>query len=261
MSRKIVLPRLTASGYRWCDVLGFVPAGSSSLQQLKQVTCESCRFARQSICSVVSLHCGGMSRSWALEFSEKVDVDHRQIPLWASQSIFQWLFEASSLNLWGWWHVWSVTSWGNPAAEGMGDCFHLHCQNGGWDRIGCTVFMDGSPPWHDREAPPKLVFADWGISLYTMRSYGLLFSWMRSLISDSVLPAGHFTLSPATPCSVCATGRLGLPTLRVMRRWHLVICGVTYDNYFVFRTFVPLCFLLFGLLVFQSHFKGKVQGF
>ena len=34
-------------------------------------------------------------------------------------------FVASSLNLWGWWHVWSVTSWGNPA-EGMSDCFLLY---------------------------------------------------------------------------------------------------------------------------------------
>ena len=32
----------------------------------------------------------------------------------------------------------TVTSWGNPA-EGMGDCFHLHCQAGGWDHIGCAV--------------------------------------------------------------------------------------------------------------------------
>ena len=28
----------------------------------------------------------------------------------------------------------TVTSWGNPA-EDIGDCFHLHCQAGGWDRI------------------------------------------------------------------------------------------------------------------------------
>ena len=74
----------------------------------------------------------------------------------------------------------------------MGDCFHLHCQAGGWDRIGCTVFIDGSCV-----APCLTVkhHPDWSVvtesSVYTMRSCGLLFSWMRNLISDSVLPAGH----------------------------------------------------------------------
>ena len=33
----------------------------------------------------------------------------------------------------------TVTSWGNPA-EGMGDCFHIHCQAVYWDRID---LMDG----------------------------------------------------------------------------------------------------------------------
>ena len=38
--------------------------------------------------------------------------------------------------------VWlSITSWGNTE-ECTCDCFHLHCQAGGWYRIGCTVFMD-----------------------------------------------------------------------------------------------------------------------
>ena len=77
----------------------------------------------------------------------------------------------------------TVTSWGNPA-EGMGDCFHFHCQAGGWNRIGCTVFMDGGSTLFDREA-----HSDWSLmtepSVYTMRSWGLLFS------SDSVLPTGH----------------------------------------------------------------------
>ena len=54
------------------------------------------------------------------------------------------------------------------AAEGMGDCFHLHCQAGGWDRIGCTVFMDGSHILLDSEAPPSLVFGDWAISVHTL---------------------------------------------------------------------------------------------
>ena len=47
-------------GGRWCDVLGFVPAGSvssfSTLQIFREAShCEGC-FARQSTCSVVSLH-------------------------------------------------------------------------------------------------------------------------------------------------------------------------------------------------------------
>ena len=49
------------------------------------------------------------------------------------------LFEASILNLSdGGMCGLTVTSWGSPA-EGMCDCFHLHCQ----DRIGCAVFMGG----------------------------------------------------------------------------------------------------------------------
>ena len=47
----------------------------------------------------------------------------------------------------------TVTSWGNPA-EGMGDSFRLHCQAGGWDRIGYTVFMDGCHTMIDSEVPP-----------------------------------------------------------------------------------------------------------
>ena len=58
----------------------------------------------------------------------------------------------------------TVTSWGNPA-EGMDDYFHLHCQAGGWDSIGCTVFMDGSRTLLDSETPPWLVFGDWAISV------------------------------------------------------------------------------------------------
>ena len=47
----------------------------------------------------------------------------------------------------------TVTSW-DRAAEGMRDCFHLQCQAGGWNRIGCTVFMDGSRTLLNSEAPP-----------------------------------------------------------------------------------------------------------
>ena len=50
----------------------------------KQVTCEGC-FARQSICSVISLH-SGVSRAAHPQEFWKVDVDHRHIPVWASHS-------------------------------------------------------------------------------------------------------------------------------------------------------------------------------
>ena len=59
----------------------------------------------------------------------------------------------------------TVTSWGNPV-EGMGDCFHLHCQAGGWDHTGCTGFMDGSHTMIDSEAPPWLVVGDWAIRVH-----------------------------------------------------------------------------------------------
>ena len=49
----------------------------------KQATCESC-FARQSVCSVVSLH-SGMSRAVHPQEFPKVDVDHRHIPVWPSK--------------------------------------------------------------------------------------------------------------------------------------------------------------------------------
>ena len=40
----------------------------------------------------------------------------------------------------------------------MSDCFHLHCQAGGWDSIGCTVFTGGGCTLLDSEAPPWLFF-------------------------------------------------------------------------------------------------------
>ena len=58
----------------------------------------------------------------------------------------------------------TVTSWDNPV-ESMCDCFHLHCQAGGWDLIGCTVFVDSGRTLLNSEAPPWLVFGDWAISV------------------------------------------------------------------------------------------------
>ena len=55
----------------------------------KQATCEGC-FARQSICSVVSLH-SGMPRAVHPQKFLKVDVGYRHIPVWASHSTFHFL--------------------------------------------------------------------------------------------------------------------------------------------------------------------------
>ena len=62
----------------------------------KHAICEGC-FARQSVCSVISLH-SGMSRVVHPQELSKVDVDHRHIPVWASHFQFS-IFVASSLNL------------------------------------------------------------------------------------------------------------------------------------------------------------------
>ena len=79
----------------------------------------------------------------------------------------------------------TVTFWGNPA-EGMGDCFHLHCQAGGWDRIGCTVFVYGCRTLLDSEAPPWLSHQCtlWGLAVCCFLEWE---AWSL----DSVLPAGH----------------------------------------------------------------------
>ena len=54
----------------------------------------------------------------------------------------------------------TVTSWGNPV-EVTRDSFHLHCQAGGWDCVGCPIIiMDGGCILLDSEAPPYLVFGD-----------------------------------------------------------------------------------------------------
>ena len=52
-----------------------------------------------------SLH-SGMSRAAYPQKVSKVGVDRRHIPVWASHStVHFFFFLASSLHLWGWWHV------------------------------------------------------------------------------------------------------------------------------------------------------------
>ena len=74
------------------------------------------------------------------------------------------LFVASSLNLWGWWYAWPSCRLLKQSS--MGDCFHLHCQAGGWDHIGCASFMDGGRTLLDSQAPPWLIFGNWAMSLH-----------------------------------------------------------------------------------------------
>ena len=58
----------------------------------KRVTCEGC-FARQSICSVVSLHSGVSKAIHPQEFL-KVAVEHWHIPVWDSRSTFRFWWQA-----------------------------------------------------------------------------------------------------------------------------------------------------------------------
>ena len=146
-----------------------MPAGNVSSSSTLQIFREAGHLwwllCRQSLCSVISLH-SGMSRAVQLHPQEllKVDVDRWHIPVWASHSTFHflllihWICEEYGMC------SPTVTSWGNPA-EGMGDCFHLHCQAGGWDRIGCSFLGYGSRTLLDNEAPTWLVFGDWAISV------------------------------------------------------------------------------------------------
>ena len=129
-----------------------------------QATYDGC-FARQSLCSVVSLH-SGMSRAVHPQEFSKVDVDHRHIPVWASHSTFHFLYQAYWICEEDGMCGRTVISWGSPAEGTMGDFFHLHCQAGGLDRICCTVFMHCSRTLLDREAPPWLVVGDWAISVH-----------------------------------------------------------------------------------------------
>ena len=97
------------------------------------------------------------------------------------------LYLASSLNLWGWWHLWSVTSWGNPARVTVSTSIvqleveTVQAAPSLWKVVAPCLTVKPHPDWSLVAEP----------SVYTMRSCGLLVSWLWSLISGSVLPAGH----------------------------------------------------------------------
>ena len=105
----VFFQRLSPSGNRWCDVLGFVPAGSASSFSTLQI------FRKAShlwglLCPAVYL----LGRFYSI----------RHVQCRTPTGVFKSgcrpsthsilgfpfhfsLFVASSLNLWGWWHVWS----------------------------------------------------------------------------------------------------------------------------------------------------------
>ena len=157
---RLALPVSTPGDQR-CDVLGFVPAGSISSCSTLHIFREASRLWGL-LCPPVCLlghfpalrHVQGSTPTGVFEGDVTNDTFQSGLP--------SPLFAASPLNLWGGRHVWSHCRLLGQSS--MGGCFHLHCQAGGWDPIGCTVFMDGGRTLLDSEAPPWLAFGDWAIS-------------------------------------------------------------------------------------------------
>ena len=106
-----------------------------------QATCHGCFPASLSALSFPLD--SSMSRTAHLPDSSKVVVEHWHMPARAWLPIP--LIVAGSLSLWEWWHVCSDCHLLRQSNEdNICDCFH--CQAGGWDFIGCTVFVDGVAP-------------------------------------------------------------------------------------------------------------------
>ena len=161
--QRLLFPRLAPPGDRWCDVLGFVPAGSvSSFSALLRDASHLWGLLCLSVCllgHVPSLrHVRGSTPTGVFEGGCRPSTQFTlgfpfHFSLFCSK-----LIESEQMTA-------CVVSWGNPV-EDMGDCFHLHCQAGDRDRIGCTFFVDGSCTLLDSEAPPWLVFGNWAISVH-----------------------------------------------------------------------------------------------
>ena len=153
----------TSIGDWWCDVLGFVLVGSVSSFSTLKIFWEASHLWGL-LCPPVYLlgrfpslqHVQGSTPTGIFKGGCQ-PLTHPSLGFPFCFSLF-WIHGDGMCGL-------TVTSWGNQA-EDMGDCFHLHCQAGGWDHIGCTVFMDGSRTLLDSEAPPWLVFGDWAISVH-----------------------------------------------------------------------------------------------
>ena len=204
----------------------------------KQTTCEGC-FACQSICSVISLH-SSMSRAvHSQEFWRwMLTIDTFQSGLPIPRFTFCSKLIKSVRMM-------ACLVWLSPPVEGMGDYFHLHCQAGGWDCIGCTVFMDGtgSCTMLDSEAPQWLVFGDWDISVH----YKVLrFSWMRSLISDCFAGWPISTVLSQVFWQECLMEMLKLVWVPFPLLGLLELCQLAYLQYWVLclthpRLAPPVC--------------------
>ena len=130
---------------------------------------------------------------------------HRSFQRWMSTiDTFQFglpislfTFCSKLIVLWGWWPVWSGCHLLRQSSGGHEWLLHLHCQTGGWDCIGCTVFMDGGRNLLDSEAPPWPVFGDCAISVhYEVLRFAVFFNekldlWLVCLLAilDSVFPS------------------------------------------------------------------------
>ena len=126
-------PRLSPPNDWFCDVLGFVLAARQCLKLLNISDLRHKPLMMVALPAGLQHVQGGTSTGtfgggcWTLAH--------------VCQSGLSTPFSvASSLNLWGRYHVCSVTSW-SPAAEARGNCFRYRCQAGDWDCIGSTVFM------------------------------------------------------------------------------------------------------------------------
>ena len=203
----------------WCNVLGFVPAGSVSSSSTHQIF-RDVRHSWWLPCRPVCLLSYYLWLLYIKGSTSTGDLESWCRTLTYANLFFRFkflLFSASSFNLCRGWHNYVVVL---SLPEAM--CDYFYCQAGGWDRIGFIVFMDGGRTLFDSETPPWLVFGDWAINVH-YETLWLLFSWMRSLISDSgyVLPAGHYRHAVPSQVfwqnGVCNSGaENGLGTLPIL---------------------------------------------
>ena len=150
LSRKIVsyflFPHLAPPCDRRCDVLGFVPTGNVSSTSTLHIFREA-HYLWGLLCLpgvyLVS-HFPSLRRVQGSTPTGVFEGGCR--PLTHSSLGFPFhfaLFVTSSLNLCGWWHVWSKCQLLRQSS--VADCMNLYCQAGGWNRICCAILQGGSP--------------------------------------------------------------------------------------------------------------------
>ena len=153
-----------------------------------QASCDGC-FAHQSICSVTFVD-SGMSKAVHLNEFLKVDVEHwymhSRLPtlffIFCSKLIESvrmmagvvWLSLLEAIKRRAW--VTASISIVNLEVE-----FVYYAALSSWMVVQPWLILKPHPDWFLVAEP----------SMYTIRSCGLLFLWMRSLISDSILLVGY----------------------------------------------------------------------